>query len=82
MIDEEFGEVRDVEIRCFVCDQLFVWSASEQQFYRDRNLSPPKRCRPCRDRKRAINYRVEKDTENFQRAQAELRGDIKWIGQN
>ena len=39
-----------VSITCGACGEVFVWSASEQDFYRDHKLVRPRRCPPCRDR--------------------------------
>jgi CxxC-x17-CxxC domain-containing protein len=50
-------EFEDQEIKCIDCHQLFIWSAGEQQFFRDKNLkNPPKRCKLC---KKAKNERIE-----------------------
>jgi len=38
---------------CSDCGNEFFLSASELNFFAKKNLSEPKRCRPCRDIKRA-----------------------------
>jgi hypothetical protein len=43
----------DKEIVCEDCRQTFVWSESEQEFYRQKDFTPPKRCKPCRDKRKA-----------------------------
>ncbi len=49
-------EPKDTEIHCIDCGQDFVWTAGEQQFFRDKNLkNPPKRCKSC---KKAKNERL------------------------
>jgi hypothetical protein len=35
----------DAEIVCANCGETFIWSAGQQQFYQDRNLSKPKPAR-------------------------------------
>ena len=42
---------------CKDCGATFYMTVGEQEFFRDRNLSLPNRCRHCRqDRKRAEAY--------------------------
>jgi CxxC-x17-CxxC domain-containing protein len=52
---EPHGGVKmsDQEITCAECGAKFEFSEKEQQYYRERNLSQPKRCKPCRDARRA-----------------------------
>lgn len=38
----------DLQLTCCECGNPFWWMAGEQQFYGDRGLVPPKRCRDCR----------------------------------
>ncbi len=45
--------IADLEITCSECATLFTFTAREQEYYRERNLTPPKRCKPCRDARRA-----------------------------
>jgi hypothetical protein len=49
----------DLEIECRDCGQVFVWQATEQQYFADRLLQQPKRCLPCRAARRA-----ERSTEH------------------
>ncbi len=43
----------DLEITCSECSSPFVFTEREQEYYRERNLTHPKRCKPCRDARRA-----------------------------
>ena len=43
----------DLEITCSECNSPFTFSEREQEYYRERNLTHPKRCKPCRDARRA-----------------------------
>jgi CxxC-x17-CxxC domain-containing protein len=43
----------DKTLMCQDCNQEFVFSASEQQFYADRQFSEPRRCPPCRAARKA-----------------------------
>ena len=47
----------DKLIACIECCEEFVWTAGEQEFFHQKELShPPKRCKRC---KRAKNRRIE-----------------------
>ena len=37
----------DKEIICIDCDKKFTFTVEEQQFYKERHLSEPKRCKEC-----------------------------------
>jgi hypothetical protein len=39
----------DVEITCFKCKKVFVWTAEKQSLYAERQWTQPRRCGPCRD---------------------------------
>ncbi|HEX7490475.1 MAG TPA: zinc-ribbon domain containing protein [Candidatus Limnocylindrales bacterium] len=43
----------DKTLVCQDCNQEFVFSASEQQFYADRQFSEPRRCPSCRAARKA-----------------------------
>jgi CxxC-x17-CxxC domain-containing protein len=43
----------DKTIACADCGQEFVFTASEQQFYADRQFSDPRRCASCRASRKA-----------------------------
>ena len=43
----------DQLLQCVTCFQQFLWTAGEQRFFADRGFTPPRRCKPCRDRRRA-----------------------------
>lgn len=46
----------DISLTCIDCRQTFVWTAGEQQFFHQKQLSnSPKRCKPC---KKAKNHRL------------------------
>lgn len=40
---------QDQTINCVDCDMAFTFSAGEQQYYREKELNTPKRCKNCRD---------------------------------
>jgi CxxC-x17-CxxC domain-containing protein len=44
----------DQQIRCSDCGDVFLFSAAEQEFYAEKGLAaPPKRCKPCRQARKA-----------------------------
>lgn len=43
----------DLEITCAECGEVFSFAEREQDYYRERGLSHPKRCKACRDARRA-----------------------------
>ncbi len=43
----------DQEITCSECGNTFTFTEREQDYYNERNLSQPKRCKTCRDARRA-----------------------------
>jgi hypothetical protein len=40
----------DQQLTCEDCSSSFTWTAGEQEFYDSRGFTPPKRCKPCRER--------------------------------
>lgn len=42
----------DVEKTCVGCRQAFWWTAGEQEFFNEKELAPPKRCKECRAARR------------------------------
>ncbi|MBU3979213.1 zinc-ribbon domain containing protein [Patescibacteria group bacterium] len=47
------AEVKDITLTCKDCGQNFVWTADEQEFYKQKNFSAPLRCKNCRVKARA-----------------------------
>lgn len=43
----------DKMLECQDCKQEFVFTEGEQEFYASKDFTPPKRCKPCRDKKKA-----------------------------
>ena len=44
--------MEDKTLVCGDCGQEHVFSAEEQDFYASRGFQEPKRCKPCRDRRK------------------------------
>lgn len=45
--------MQDQNIVCRDCNQEFVWTAEEQEYYQTKGLNRPVRCAACRATKRA-----------------------------
>lgn len=41
-------ELVPIQITCRDCEDAFIFTTSEQRFFAERALVPPKRCRVCR----------------------------------
>jgi len=42
----------DQTLKCIDCRQDFIFTVGEQRFFTERNFTPPRRCKPCRDAKK------------------------------
>ena len=42
----------DARLVCAECRREFVFEAGERKFYKQRGLTPPKRCPPCRSKRK------------------------------
>lgn len=52
LLEASADALSDKNLTCIDCGELFVWSAGEQAFFRDKQLSnPPKRCKGCKQAK-------------------------------
>lgn len=55
-------DFQDKMITCVDCNQDFMFEAGEQSFYAQRNYVEPRRCKPCRNKKKlqkAADLQVE-----------------------
>lgn len=43
----------DKTLTCADCAQPFVFTARDQEFFAGKGFQPPKRCKPCREAKKA-----------------------------
>lgn len=46
------SKFEDRQIDCIDCGTNFIWSAAEQDFFDQKGLNSPRRCKPCRAKKR------------------------------
>lgn len=42
----------DMMLECQDCKQEFLFDEGEQAFFESKNFTPPKRCRPCRKKRK------------------------------
>ena len=47
------SEYVDLTIQCCDCSKPFIFSAGEQRYFFSKGLTPPRRCGPCRERRRS-----------------------------
>ena len=50
---DESTQAQDKTLTCTDCQTDFAWSVKEQEFFAEKNFDPPKRCLPCRKKRRA-----------------------------
>jgi len=64
---------QDRQLTCVECGQQFVFTAGEQEFFRDQGLTDdPQRCPPCRRARKEIraDAQTQRDTEQESDEQA------------
>jgi hypothetical protein len=54
--------MEDKTLKCVDCGKDFVFTAREQEFYAQKGFSEPKRCKECREAKKAA-----KQNQHFRR---------------
>lgn len=58
-------EFTDKTLICQDCGNEFVFTAGEQSFYHEKGLDhEPKRCKECRDKKKAARNNDRRDNKN------------------
>lgn len=53
----------DKTLTCKDCSASFVHSDKDQKFYAQKGFTDPKRCGPCRKKKRLVRQQEEKSAE-------------------
>jgi len=49
--------LEDIKIKCILCGKIFLFTASEQKWYKKQGLNPPKRCPDCIEQERIKGLR-------------------------
>lgn len=58
-------EFEDKTLVCQDCSKEFIFTAGEQAFYKEKGLdNEPKRCKECRDKRKAARSNKEFKQEN------------------
>lgn len=52
---QEEPKESDIEIKCKKCEQEFIWTIAEQQFYKEKGFFRPSVCKNCRKKKKVVN---------------------------
>jgi len=47
------SEFQDKLMACSDCGENYVWSDEEQEMFKQKGCEPPKRCKPCRQARKA-----------------------------
>lgn len=57
--------MEDKTIVCKDCNNEFVFTAGEQEFYKEKGLdNEPKRCKECRNKRKATRTNIQENKEN------------------
>lgn len=58
-------EFEDKTLVCQDCGNEFVFTAGEQEFYKEKGLdNEPKRCKECRNKRKATRTNIQENKEN------------------
>lgn len=56
----------DKTIKCIDCGTEFVFTARDQEFYKEHGFNnEPKRCKQCRDKKKAEKNKFNNNNRNY-----------------
>lgn len=59
------NELKDKTIKCVDCGEEFTFTANEQRFYQEKGFTnEPKRCKACREKRKAEKNNFVKKEEN------------------
>lgn len=61
LLRRPFERHKDMKLACAECGSSFRFEWGEQQFYKSRGLTPPKRCPSCRAQSRGGRNRGRRD---------------------
>ena len=48
-------EPKDITIKCKKCENDFIWTVKDQEFYKEKGFYKPSLCRDCRKRMKVVN---------------------------
>jgi len=67
-----FSTTTDKVLTCADCGQEFAFTASEQQFYAERQFSEPRRCASCRATRKASRGETSYGDRSYQSGPREM----------
>jgi len=50
----------DKTLTCATCGKAFLWSAAEQEFYREHDFSEPRHCHDCREKRKQAKRNIRR----------------------
>ena len=50
----------DKELTCVDCGDTFTFSGGEQRYFAEKQFSEPKRCKPCRQKRKAAKEQQQR----------------------
>ena len=48
-------EPKDITIKCKKCENDFVWTVRDQEFYKEKGFYKPSYCKDCRKKTKVVN---------------------------
>ena len=54
-IKQEEPQQKDITIKCKKCEQDFIWSVKDQEFYKEKGFFKPSYCKDCRKKTKVVN---------------------------
>ena len=48
-------EPKDITIKCKKCENDFVWTVRDQEFYKEKGFFKPSYCKECRKKTKVVN---------------------------
>ena len=52
---EKDDKPKDITIKCKKCEQDWIWTVAEQQFYKEKGFYKPSLCKDCRKKMKVVN---------------------------
>jgi len=51
----EESKMKDITIKCKKCEQDFIWTVKDQEFYKQKGFFRPAYCKECRKKTKVVN---------------------------
>lgn len=53
--EEKPEEPKDIAIKCKKCENEFIWTVRDQEFYKEKGFFKPAYCKECRKKIKVVN---------------------------